>query len=98
MKEKRITEFDYNLPAENCLTGEPDVYIKASAEWRKGAFYPDGRPIVIFYGPVMTHLTINLLLTVKDWHLVFKDIELMAQDWFMDQYCVDEIKTPSKSN
>lgn len=88
---RRYYSFDYNLPADNHISGKPDVFIPASAEWNKGAYYPQsGRPIIISEGPVIEKLNKHLLTVVKDWQKVYLEIERIAQDYFLDQYHVEQ--------
>lgn len=90
MNNKRTYQFRYNLPADNHLTGRPDLYIECYAEWNKGSFHESGKPIIIFEGPVIEKLSKHILFCVIDWRKVFAHIETIAQDYFLDNYVVDQ--------
>lgn len=78
---KHIFFFQYNIPAENELTGDTDKYVNVITEWNSNQFYSDGRPMVSV-SPV--NFTFYDCMIVKDWHKAHSDITRLAEMHFAE--------------
>lgn len=78
---KHVHFFQYNIPADNHLNGNPDVYVNILAEWDSESLHTDGRPIV-HVSPV--NFSFYELIIVKNWLKAKIDIEKLAEDHFAE--------------
>lgn len=73
--------FQWNIPADNQLTGKTDKYIPVIAEWDGISFYQEGRPMV-FVSPV--NMTFYEAISVLDWCKAKSDIQKLAENHFAE--------------
>jgi hypothetical protein len=78
---QHIHFFQYNLPAENHFNSKTDHYVSVIAHWHN-AFYDDAetRPIVSVK-PMPESID---FLVVKDWRIVLRDAEKIAEAHFAE--------------
>jgi len=82
--KKQVYLFEYNVPAENHSEGRTDLYISCQAEWFGTYYDTSKRPVIINNSPIFSRLSNLELYFVKDWYILIRDIEEIAQDHFID--------------